>query len=266
MTAPSNLVNKNQNKNYKRVGFLATGSELITGEILNTNSQAMADAMLLRGISIGEHLIVDDDVNNIKEAFRFLLSRHDAVISTGGLGPTSDDVTRNAITEVLGLELVFDSNSFQRITDRILKKYTEVPVSNKRQAYFPEGSLIIPNENGTADACEISFKNNNQTQWVYLLPGPPRECLPIFTNTILPSLIKNNFETDRKLYRWRLQGVSEAKIAEQLEEALKEFNLIFGYRAHAPYLDIKLNLSPGPDLSKILEKVESLVGPYISKD
>jgi len=252
-------------KKSKRLGFLATGSELVTGELLNTNSQIMADASLQHGIHIGEHILVDDDQTNIQEAFRFLLSRHDGVITTGGLGPTSDDLTRNAIAQVLNLELVFSPESYERILNRLMKKFGwdihKIPKSNKNQAYFPAGSRIIPNLNGSADACEIKFKN----KIIYLLPGPPKECLPLFSEDVLPSLLNSNFGSEKKLYRWRLQGVPEAQMAELLEHELKKYNLIFGYRAHSPYLDIKLNLSPGPDLEDILNLVGKLVRPYLIK-
>ncbi len=256
MTAPKKAADK-----PKRVGFLATGSEIVSGEILNTNSQTMAQVMLEHGISLGEHVIVDDGQDNISEAFRFLLSRHDAIISTGGLGPTSDDLTRNAIADVLGLKLIFNPTSYQKIVDRITHRYGQIaiPETNKRQAYFPEGSLIIPNPNGTADACQINFQN----KLIYLLPGPPSECLPIFSEKVLPHLCEQSFNSESRLYRWTVQGIPEAKIAELLEEALKEFNLIFGYRARSPYIDIKLNLSPSPELKIILGKVEAIVGPYL---
>lgn len=252
-------------KKSKKIGFLATGSELVTGELLNTNTQIMADTLLQHGVKIGEHVLVDDDQSNIQEAFKFLLNRHDCVITTGGLGPTSDDLTRNAVSQILNLNLIFSSESYDRMLNRLIKKFDwdldKIPKSNKNQAYFPEGSRIIPNLNGSADACEM-FLNN---KFVYLLPGPPKECLPLFSEDVLPSLLKNNFASDQKLYRWRLQGVPEAQMAELLELELKKYNLIFGYRAHSPYLDIKLNLSPSSDLEEILNLVSKLVGPYLIK-
>ncbi len=263
MTVKNTVVDKIKSKN-KKIGFLATGSELTTGELLNTNSQIMADVLLQHGIHIGEHILVDDDQNNIQEAFKFLLDRHEAVITTGGLGPTSDDLTRNAISQVLNLNLIFSQESYERILNRLIKKFdgdlNKIPQSNKKQAYFPDGARIIPNLNGSADACEINFEN----KFIYLLPGPPKECLPLFSEQVLPSLLENNFGSDQKLYRWRLQNIPEAQMAELLELALKKYNLIFGYRAHSPYLDIKLNLSPRPDLEEILNLVEKLVRPYLS--
>lgn len=265
MIVKNRAVNQTNFKN-KKIGFLATGTELITGELLNTNSQIMADSLLQHGIKIGEHVLVDDDQDNIQDAFRFLLEKNDCVISTGGLGPTSDDLTREALAQLLNLNLIFNPTSWERILTRLNNsgRYPtgNIPLSNKKQAYFPENSQIIPNLNGTADACEITCEINSQNKIIYLLPGPPKECLPIFSEIILPSLLNNNFGSDQKLYRWRLQGVSEAQMAELLELELKKYNLIFGYRAHSPYLDIKLNLSPSAELEEILNLVEKLVGPY----
>lgn len=263
MTVPNTAADSLKSQKSKRVGFLATGAEIISGEILNTNGQSMAKAMLEHGISLGEQIIVDDQPDNIAAAFKFLLARHDAIISTGGLGPTSDDVTRNAIAEVLGLELIFHPESYEKIIARFLKKYghPNLPISNQRQAYFPQDSIIFPNLNGTADACLIQAQEG---KLIYLLPGPPHECLPLFSDHVLPHLLSQAFATPFRLYRWTVTGIPEAEIAEKLELALKEFNLCFSYRARSPYIDIKLTLSPSPELERIIKRVRQVISPYIS--
>lgn len=243
----------------KRVGFLATGSELITGEILNTNGQKMAQHCQDLGIEIGEHIIVDDGLENIEAALRFLLERHDAIITSGGLGPTSDDITRNAVARVLNLELEYHEPSWASIVERLSKRNIPIPESNRQQAYFPAGSQVYPNENGTADACGIQHKD----QWIFLLPGPPRECIPIFEHKVLPTLREQGFATGKRLYRWRLMGVSEAGMAETLEAAFGPNEVTFAYRASYPYLDIKLTLSENDDINRVTEAVYQIVKPHL---
>lgn len=249
------------NKTAKRIGFLATGSELTTGEILNSNSKAMAALMQEWGMNLGEHLICDDQRANIKAALQFLLSRHDAVITTGGMGPTSDDVTRDVVADIAGKPLIFHTPSWEKIIKRLTRVNLPIPENNRQQAFFPEGAKIIDNPNGTANGCLLSIAN----KMLFMLPGPPKECLPIFREFVLPSLREHHFHSPARLFRWRLMGVSESVIAEQLEVLAKEFDIEFAYRAAYPFTDIKLMLDPHcKNHSKILTQVESLVRPYFA--
>lgn len=249
------------NKTAKRIGFLATGSELTTGEIVNTNTKAMAAQMQEWGMQIGEHLICDDGEPNIKASLQFLLSRHDAVITVGGLGPTSDDVTRLVVAEVAGKQLKFHSPSWDKIVTRLTRYNLVVSENNRQQAYFPTDSMIIDNAFGTANACRVLIGN----KMVFMLPGPPKECLPIFQDAVLPDLRSHGFHSPARLFRWRLMGVSESLIAEKLDVLAKEHHLEFAYRAAYPFTDIKLMLDPHcKNHSKILMEVESLVRPYFA--
>lgn len=227
--------------NVKRVGLIATGSEIISGEILNTNGQNIAQSLQAEGIEIGEHIVTDDQDCNLARAISFMLDHHDAIITTGGLGPTSDDRTRFILSDITQLELIPNENSWQRIAKRLQKFKLRANESNRQQALFPQDAIIYPNENGTADGCKWPLYQNKH---IYMLPGPPRECLPLFENCVLPDLITNQFATENRLYRWRLMGVSESTIAERLETELAHFGLTFAYRAAYPYLDIKLQLNP----------------------
>ncbi|MDO8954256.1 MAG: competence/damage-inducible protein A [Gammaproteobacteria bacterium] len=243
----------------KRVGFLATGSELTTGEILNTNVQFMAQSLLEHGVEIGEHVLVDDRENNIISALDYLLTNHDAVIISGGLGPTSDDRTRFALSRFVDQELVFHTPSWQRIVERLTKRNIPIPENNRQQALFPESATVFPNLFGTADGCYLPFGNKH----IFMLPGPPRECLPLFTECVLPILDTHQFYTNRSLYRWRLMGVSESAIAEELEAIGKPFNLEFAYRAAYPYTDIKLMLEHNAELDNIISLINSALQPYL---
>jgi nicotinamide-nucleotide amidase len=244
----------------KRVGFLVTGSEIIAGEILNTNSPNMAAIMQEWGMNLGEHLLCNDRQGNIKASLDFLLQRHDAVITIGGLGPTSDDVTRLAVAEAAQQALVFNEAAWQKIVDRFAKRNMgNIPQNNRQQALFPERASIIPNPNGTAAGCHLKIGD----KYIFMIPGPPSECLPMFKAAVLPHVQENGFQSSLRLFRWRLLGVGESTIAEQLESLSVEHDLEFAYRAHYPFIDVKLILDPHIKYhSKILSQVELIVKPY----
>ncbi len=245
--------------NIKRVGLLATGSELVGGEILNTNGQQIAQSLQLLGIDIGEHVVVDDSLDNLKAGLEFLLKRHDGVITIGGLGPTSDDCTRDIVAAATQQPLIFNEASWQRIVDRLAKRNIPIPEINKQQAFFPKDATIFPNVNGTADGCAVQHRQ----QWIFMLPGPPRECLPLFHNFVVPLLEQQQFTSNHRLYRWRLMGVSESAIAETLEIFGKPYQLQFGYRAHYPFVDIKLHLDESERSEAIKSGVYEIVSPYL---
>ena len=243
----------------KRVGFLATGSEITTGEIINTNTQEMATQLQDFGIHTGEHLIADDHYQNIEASLKFLLARHEAVIISGGLGPTSDDCTKDVVAKLAEKPLVFHETSWEKIVARLSKRNLPIPENNRQQAYFPESAEVIVNANGTADACYLTIGNT----LVFLLPGPPRECLPIFEAEVLGLLLKKGYPTAKRLFRWRLMGVSESKIAELLQPYVEEHGLEFAYRATYPFVDIKLFVAPNnKSHKKIIFEIQALVQPY----
>ncbi len=243
----------------KRIGFLATGSELVGGEILNTNGQRMAQQLIDLGCELGEHIVVDDNEQNIRRSLQFLLDHHAAVIISGGLGPTSDDRTRYLVAELAQEALTFYEPSWQRIVDRFTLRGLTIPENNRQQALFPKNAVVFANDHGSADAAHVMCQGKS----VFMLPGPPRECLPIFEVSVKPALIAQGFTSDQRLYRWRLLGASESVIAESLDKHLIPYQLAVAYRASYPYLDIKLRLKQSDPIDEIKDVVEHLVKPYL---
>lgn len=244
----------------KRIGFLATGSEIVAGEILNTNGQMMAQILLEHGMELGEHLVCDDDLNNLKASTDFLLSRHQAVIMTGGLGPTSDDCTRDILAEISHRPLTFDEASWQAISTRIFNKKGYVPESNKRQAFFPQGASIFKNDHGSAPG----FYLNSHTKDIFALPGPPKECKPMFEAYVLPLLLEKGYCTEKRLIRWIVTGIAEAQVHEALLPIAEQFNLTFAYRASSPHIHIKLWIAQNhPERTHIETAVLEIIQAYL---
>lgn len=234
-----------------RAILIATGDEITQGDILNTTGPAIARHLASRDIAILKHVMVPDDETAIQRAITEALAEADWVFTTGGLGPTSDDVTRFALAKALERELIFDETNWQEIVKRLTIYNRGIPESNKRQAYFPEGAEIFANPHGTAAGCGVRTANG----WVFMLPGPPSECLPMVDNYILPKLPQAK---QHKLH-WLLFGASEGATAEKMDAALTGLDCRTGYRADYPYLECKVWTKS----AEVLAQVEKLVTPIL---
>lgn len=252
-----------------QIALLATGDEICNGDILNSNSQEIAQRLLSNGIHVGMHMTVADNLSDLETAMRFLLQNHRALIITGGLGPTSDDLTRQALSHVLQRQLIFDEQTWQAIMGRLQRfGFHTPPESNRQQALFPEGATIIPNPNGTAAGCmmkqaALPAQNKDSEQFIFMLPGPPIECLPMFDSIVLPMLKNNHFQKVLHYDKWLLFGISEAQIAEELDKLVQPFDCITGYRFWYPYIEFKLYSNNQADFANLVPLVEKAIAPYL---
>lgn len=242
----------------KKIAQLATGDELIHGDILNTNSSHIAHHLFSLGYALGTQMVCSDDVEDIKDALEILLKQHDGLIITGGLGPTSDDRTRYALAQYLQQDLVFDEQSWQHIKSLFARYDLNLTPSNRQQCLFPKGSTVLKNHNGTANGCLYQDRG----KIIFMLPGPPSECLPMVEEYLAPHLT-DAYKTQQQVLRWRLFGVAEGQIASLLEDALKEFKVQTGYRWQHPYIDFKLFLDPlDSRFETIKQRIDELTQPY----
>lgn len=170
--------------------IIAVGTELLHGDIANTNAQYISKELAKIGIDVHYHTVVGDNRARIKNIFEIAYNRADIIICTGGLGPTKDDITKEVLAEYLDIPMVFDQSSKQHIEDIFSSRNRIMTDNNLRQAYFPEGAKILNNDNGTANAC-ILEKNGKV---FILLPGPPREVQPLFQSEIANYLSKYSDE------------------------------------------------------------------------
>lgn len=241
----------------KKIALLSTGNEIVNGDILNTNSQQIAQGLFSNGIKIGLHMVASDTQTDIEKSLTFLLQEHDAVILTGGLGPTSDDRTRFALAKVLDQKLIFNDLSWQHIQQRFAQiKLKHQPKSNKQQCLFPGNAEIFHNHNGTADACYVDF----QGKAIFMLPGPPKECLPVFEKYVMPKLQLLKFPSNVYHQNWLLLGVSEGEIAERLDEIADDFAVTTGYRAQMPYVEFKVHAESQAEIDNFYQQAKSVIG------
>jgi nicotinamide-nucleotide amidase len=164
--------------------IIATGSEMLTPERTDTNSLWLTEKLNSIGIEVKRKTIVGDDMERMEQALRDALGRAGLVITTGGLGPTEDDVTRGAIAAAVGREMYLDEDVVANIRAKFASFGREMPEINKRQAYVIQGAKVLPNPNGSAPGIFLEHEGT----LVVALPGPPREMKPLFEQSVMPRL------------------------------------------------------------------------------
>lgn len=166
--------------------LIAVGTELLLGKIANTDAQMISQGLSQLGINVYYHTVVGDNPQRVRQAVDIARDRADILITTGGLGPTCDDLTKVAVAQAFGKELVYHEPSAQRIRERFAQRGTPVTENNFQQAMVPEGCTVLDNDWGTAPG--VAFQAGGTH--VLMLPGPPRECAMMFRHRALPYLQK----------------------------------------------------------------------------
>ncbi|RKJ07146.1 competence/damage-inducible protein A [bacterium D16-54] len=194
------------------VELISVGTELLLGNIVNTNTQFLAEQCALLGLSMYHQVTVGDNRERLSEAVRTALGRSDVVILTGGLGPTEDDLTKEVCAEVMGFALKEDSHTKKRIEEYLKNSvFKVIPDNNWKQAMVPEGAIVLDNDNGTAPGLILE---KNQKAAV-LLPGPPGELYPLFKKQVFPYLKKRQPEILRS-QMVKICGVGESQVEDKL--------------------------------------------------
>ncbi len=214
---------------------LCIGTELTRGELLNSNANWLAEALTTIGFEVLAVDCVDDDRARIEAALTRLALAHDVVVCTGGLGPTTDDITTECAARLAGVDLVRDEPSLQAIRDRLARFNRQMALSNAKQADFPRGSRILPNPNGTAPGFELKL----QRALAYFMPGVPFEMKAMFESfvepAITPLLSDRHFQVLLRTF-----GLPESEVNDRLAGIEAEFGVIIGYRATMPEIEVKV--------------------------
>ena len=216
---------------------ITIGTELLLGEIVDTNARFLARRLRDAGVDLYRMTTVGDNVRRIAEAIREALSRADIVITTGGLGPTVDDPTREAVARATGRPLAFRPELWDALVARYARYGRTPSENNKRQAYVPQGARVLPNPVGTAPA----FAVETDQGVVISLPGVPREMETIFDREVLPYL-RERFGL-RGVIRARVlhtAGVPESVIDERIADLEQMSNPTVGLAAHPAQVDVRI--------------------------
>ncbi len=225
-----------------RIEIINTGTELLLGNTLNTHGAWFGRELFQMGLRISRQTTVPDG-DAIRESLQETLGRADAVIVTGGLGPTSDDLTREITAEVLGLELITDEAALRSLEGFFTSRGREMVAANLKQALCPVGADILPNANGTAPGIYVPPRLNGRSNCaVFLLPGPPRELYPMFHLEVAPRLrALAGVEAVHQALVLKFTGIGESDFHHGVDARLAEVpGLEYGYCAHIGEVDLRL--------------------------
>jgi len=249
-----------------KIDIINTGSELMLGYVLNSHQQWLCRQLSDRGYLVDRQTAVNDTAEAIQASVREGMARADLIIVTGGLGPTSDDRTRDLIAELLGRPLKSDSEVLARIEGFFGRRKRPVPASTRVQALVPEGATVLQNEHGTAPGLAMEFESGSRSGLLVMLPGPPRELRPMFLNQVLP-LIGKRFGAapDFCCSVLRTVGIGESfleeKIAGDLAPLIKR-GLDVGYCARVGEVDLRF-VARAAEAESLVQEAEAVARKHL---
>lgn len=241
---------------------LGIGTELTQGQIINKNASWISQKLKALGLITEAHFVVPDDRNLIQKTLNFIenlstTSDETLLFVTGGLGPTSDDFTRDLIAEWTGTSLEFHEASWHHVVKALESRGMTAKEIQKQQCYFPTSSFVLENSAGTANA----FYIEHQKIHVFVLPGPPREIEAIWKDHLQNWLVEKttSLNVDPHLTLiWDTMGWPESEVATITESVLKNIpNIDIGYRVHLPYVEVKVSFFKS-QLASLEEKISEL--------
>src|SRR5580704_3460373 len=215
---------------------LCIGTELTRGELVNTNASWLAAYLTDIGFEVVEDVVVDDDRTRIVSTLERLGKSVRVLVCTGGLGPTTDDVTTDSVARTLGVKLVRDETSLEAIRRRVEKYGRTMSETNAKQADFPEGADVLPNPVGTAPGFGVKLGGAH----AFFMPGVPHEMKKMFEEQVVPK-IRTLASRDSHQIRLRTYGLPESLVGERLAGVEEAFpGVTIGYRAHFPEIEVKV--------------------------
>ena len=232
--------------------IITVGTEILLGDILNTNTHYLSNELANMGIDVYYQITVGDNEQRLLSQLKESFKRSDLVILTGGLGPTEDDITKEVCAKYFNMEMEFHEQSWDKIIEIHNKMNRKPTENNRKQAYFPKGSLILPNKYGTAPGCIME----KDKKTIIVMPGPPKEMKPMFDNYVKPFLLKDT-KNILKSKVLRIIGMGESKIENDLLDLIdKQINPTIATYAKDGECTVRITAK-----GKNEKEVESLIEP-----
>ena len=215
---------------------LSIGTELTRGELINSNAAWLSEQLTQLGFDVRAHVTIDDDIDRIVAALSSLAAQHKVVISTGGLGPTTDDLTTEAVAKALGVPLVRDQEALDRIRGFFASRGRVMSATNEKQADFPQGAEILQNDTGTAPGFAVTLGSCR----MFFTPGVPREMRHLWEERIVPRIAELAVRDSHQIHL-RTFGLPESQLGELLAGVEAQFpGITIGYRASFPEIELKV--------------------------
>ena len=238
-----------------KIGFLSVGTEILLGDTVNTNLTNLGKRLYDAGFKLNKEITISDNEKEIHDAIIYLLESCDVVVTSGGLGPTEDDITKEVISNSLSLELELDESHVEWMKERWKSRGLIMPETNIKQAYIPKGSEKLINTQGTAPGIRIS-KDDKE---IFIFPGPPREFIPLVEDELLPYLTENFEKNDTDYQFVMLFNQAESSLAAEIDK-FKPEGLDIAYLASRGIIKLRFdrNSVSKSDFDIFIDKIDEI--------
>ncbi len=238
-----------------KIGFLSVGTEILLGDTVNTNLTNLGRRLYDAGFKLNKEITISDNEKEIHDAIIYLLESCDVVVTSGGLGPTEDDITKEVISNSLSLELELDDSHVEWMKERWKSRGLIMPETNIKQAYIPKGSEKLINTQGTAPGIRIS-KDDKE---IFIFPGPPREFIPLVEDELLPYLTENFEKNDTDYQFVMLFNQAESSLAAEIDK-FKPEGLDIAYLASRGIIKLRFdrNSVSKSDFDIFIDKIDEI--------
>ncbi len=238
------------------------GTEITSGEVINTNAAWVGQRLESHGVRVFSHLSVRDQREEILKGLN-TGAGHEWIVVTGGLGPTSDDITRACMAEYCGRELEFDPEIWLDMQRMYSERGLPLREAHKLQCWFPSGARRLRNPVGSALGFALDFEDRHY----FVLPGPPRELEGMWNLEVEPDLARLSLQHGFSWRRWTCLGSPESEIAEMVEKCIAGSGLEVGYRAAVPYVKVKLYVDAADmEHQRRADAVTRVLAPFLVGD
>lgn len=241
-----------------RFDIVSQGEELVSGQGVDTNAAWLCAELGALGLRPGRITVVGDTQAEIEDVLREAAGRAQVVVCTGGLGPTSDDLTRDAAAKAFGMPLFESAEALLQVEALYRSRGREMPVKNRVQALLPTGATLLENQWGTAPG----FRVDTQGCSLFFLPGVPHEMKGMAKEHVLPQILARFALPPRRTVFLRCVGLAESIAAERMD-GFERPGVVVGYRASFPEVQVKLHLEPGVEADALIADARQRLGDYV---